>query len=280
MNIEVEGLKDFGIDITKPEDIASFMQQVIKESSKPTFASDASQEFDKFIQDGGDGKAYFQVKYGNPLDYSKLDPEDLTDTVKEKIVRDVLTIQNPKKDSKFIETKLKRIKDSGTLDDEAKEGLETLAEKQENDNKTLENDVKKSKQKEIEESETYIENIKKTINESDNIAGIPINKSAKQKFFNFLTVANKRTGLTSYEQAIKNDPEASIKMAYFLHKNFNFKDIEKKAETETAKKVRKGLEGFQKKASGKSLKNKKTKEEIQDDNEVDFSLLDLNNMMG
>ena len=166
-------------------------------------------------------------------------------------------------------------------EDEAKEGLSILAEKQEDDNKALQDNVEKNKQKGIDDAIAFKESLKKTIDETTEIAGIPIKKAEKVNFYNFLTQENKK-GETAYAKAVADDPEADIKMAYFLYKKFSFKNIKQEAETKNAQKIRDGLDSYKKNSKGKNLKNKGSNAEDnneEDEGKIDFKALSLSSMM-
>ena len=53
--------------------IVNFLTDVIKENSQPQYSKDEAKRFDEYLAKGGSPKKFFEVYYGDGVDYSSLD---------------------------------------------------------------------------------------------------------------------------------------------------------------------------------------------------------------
>ena len=227
---------------------------------------DEAKKFLEYLEAGGDPKQYVENSQSIP-NYRGLSDDMLSkESVQKALVTDWMRLQGYS-DEEIGET-LEDYEESGILEKQAKRIHPKLVGKQKEYEDNILNTQKEQHQKQIEAHKEYIESIKKSIDNAEDIAGIPITKKAKDEFFKYVTESNKE-GKTKLLQDIEADPDAQLKMAWFMYNKFDFSKIETKAKTKVSSKLRDNLSNLDSslKLKGKSKGSAKKK----DSDELDLS---------
>lgn len=225
-----------------------------------------AKKFLEYLEAGGDPKQYVENSQSIP-NYRGLSDDMLTkESVQKALVTDWMRLQGYSEEE--ISESLQDYEESGILEKQAKRIHPKLVGKQKEYEDNILNTQKEEHQKQIEAHKEYIEGIKKSIDSAEDIAGIPITKKAKDEFFKYVTESNKE-GKTKLLQDIEADPDAQLKMAWFMYNKFDFSKIETKAKTKVSSKLRDNLSNLDSslKLKGKSKGSTKKK----DSDELDLS---------
>lgn len=160
-----------------------------------------------------------------------------------------------------VKEKIAELKDLDYLSKEAKIAKRVLVKKEaktKEDAQKIEADKIAAKQKEVDD---YVADMKKAIDDTEEIAGFKLTKKLTQDFKDYCFKADK-DGKTQAQKAGK-DPKRRIRLAFLDYIDFNKKDFEVKAKTAVAADFKKKNSRFTSKQStskGKTVVPKENKE--------------------
>jgi len=205
---------ELGDDEEKPKDaesIVKYFQDVIEESSVPTYANDEVKALDEFVRNGGDLKDFYKIE--SELDIETADIED--EDVQKKIVGDYLREKGL--NDKQIERKLIKYEDAGILEDEANDALESLKEiKEQKKEQLLENQRNASEVSQKKQQEFYT-NVVEEINGMKDVRGIKIPDNDKKTLLEYIFKPD-ANGVTKYQKEYAKSVKNLIESAYFTMK--------------------------------------------------------------
>lgn len=228
---------------------------------------ESAKKFLDYLEAGGDPKNYIEESKNLP-NYEGLNEDMLgKESVQKALVADWMKMQGYEDDE--IQETLKDYEESGLLEKQSKRVHSKLVKKQKEYEESLIENQKKEKEEAIRKHEEYVENVRKTIEEAEDIAGIPISKKAKKEFSDYVTKVDKE-GKTKLHQDIEADPDAQLKMAWFMYNKFDFSKIEKKAKTKVSSKLRESLSNIDSSLKMKGKSKGKAKRSS-DNDELDLS---------
>jgi len=256
--IDIEGLDELE---DSPEVLSYIVEKSVskeiskyKESLPPLVAQLA-----EYLENGGDEEKFLET-LTKPIDYKNIDLD--VESNQELVVREYLRSQEV--DVADIDGLIESYKDSLVLEKQANIAAKQLSKV---DGKRTEALVKqqeeeaKEAQRQVDE---YIEKVKNTVTNSKELAGLKVEDRERQEFTDYLLKRNPKTGLTKYQEDVNKDyVKNSVELAYLKFKNYDFSKVEKKAETEAAKKLKSKLFG-----KNESAPKGKTKEVV---DKIDFS---------
>lgn len=258
-NLVSEGILD---EVEEVEDTSESLNKAITktvENKVNGWLEDIPENFRNiidFMREGGDPNLY--MKQQSTIDYKSLDYKN--ERVQEALIRADLEQQGYSSDD--VDEKLKDYKDLEKLEKEAKRSSNILEKQQEKRikdfNASIEEQVKKSEQKEEEE----INLMKETIDKMDDIVGFKLDKKRKKAFKEFLFELDEE-GETAASKSSKNI-EDRIKLYFMSFINYDFKDLEKKTRTKSVKSIDKLLSRYKDEkttTTGKSVEDKKQDKE-------------------
>lgn len=216
------------------ESIIKFAKTVIDENSKVIHPNEEAEKYYNYVANGGDPK---KLSYLLDVEasYENIKVEDLADdeTLTKGVLRSYLKEQNPKKDEKWIDSKIQKYIDSGIAVEEAAEALEDLKsiskEKTQEAVKAQESVVKEERKRQ----EKHWEDIQILINSSERIAGVKLDKAGKEKFFSSL----KNGAYNKYISDTKN----AVELAMVAHLGGFEKAMEKVGTTKATNKLEASL---------------------------------------
>ena len=144
--------------------------------------------------------------------------------------------------------------EQGTLGEYAEISVEALSKAQEKEKEDFIKSQKAQAKAQEEKAKVEYEDFKKDVLNTSSIKGFNIDKTTASKLFDFMDKPVDKSGKTQ-EQLAWEDPETRKAVAYFLMNKFNFKSLEKKAETKATIKLKNKVSN----TSDKGLSSKGTK---------------------
>lgn len=195
------------------EDLVEFFEENAIEMAKPEYPSDEMEDLHDFVSNGGDLREYFEAKFGEV----DLDNIDLNKESSQKsVVSDYL--KNKGYSDKRIERTLDRFEDAGILAEEAEDALEELKEIRESNAKQLLKQQEDAKEQSIKQQQKFLTDVKSSIDNIDNIMGVPISKKEKNELmeYAFKTDSN---GQTQYQKEFGKDYVNSLIESAYIQKN-------------------------------------------------------------
>lgn len=244
--------------------LVEFLGNVIDENSKPNFANQELADLNEFVYNGGNIENYLKQRYDGNVDLEKLDIT--TSTNQNLVLREFFKEQGH--DSSKIEKRLQRYEDTGIKEEEAKEAYEILKRVRKDKSDQLLESQKKSKEAALKQQQKFYTNVVSTIDELENIKGIPLSPGEKKQLTEYIFKPNP-DGRTSYQKDYESSVNNLIESAYFTMKGDKLlTKINKKAASSAAKSLKERLET-------KTKRGKNTRGYEDDDqlSKGDFSLL-------
>lgn len=249
------------------EGLIEYMNNIVENASKPQYANELSEKFDKFLANGGDPQKFINTMF-KPQDYSTF--EIKSDEDKKAVLKEHLTRTNPDKGKDWIDRKVSRYEDSGVLDEEAEDALEVLKQWDSEEKETIVAKQEAAKLKEVEDYKAQIENLKTTLLNKKEIAKIPVTQREMQDFFTFLAVPEK-DGKTKYQKVTMANQEAAIISAYIAYKGFDVTNLNKNVRSDVVKDLKRSLSKY---SSSNTGLNSKTSIPVSS-NKTDYSQFDI-----
>ena len=205
---------ELGDDEEKPKDaesIVKYFQDVIEESSVPTYANDEVKALDEFVRNGGNLKDFYKIDSELDIDTADIEDED----VQKKVVGDYLREKGL--NDKQIERKLIKYEDAGILEDEANDALEALREiKEQKKEQLLENQRNAAEASRKKQQEFYT-NVVEEINGMKDVRGIKIPDNDKKTLLEYIFKPD-ANGVTKYQKEYAKSVKNLIESAYFTMK--------------------------------------------------------------
>lgn len=204
------------------EELIAYFEEVIKEESVPTYASDEVQKLDEFVKNGGNIREYFEID--KDIDWESLEIEDNEENQK-LVLKEFLKEKNYSE--KSIEKKLSKYDEAGILEDEAMDAQEQLiqikADKKEQlliQQQKLADDARLQQQK-------FFDSVVNEIKGLDNIYGVKIPEKDKKVLLEYIFKPD-TDGYTKYRKDFDKSRKNLIASAYFMMKGDNLIDLAKK----------------------------------------------------
>lgn len=183
------------------------------------------------IKNGGTLNELIQIEQDGP-DYEK--DVDLTNENHQKfLIADLLAEQGFSEEK--IEAKLAKYEEAGLLEDEAKSAHEKLIELSKNKRVKLIEDQKKVNLERETKLKEKTEAFRKKVTETTEIAGFKLKPGEQQELLDYMSKPVKE-GKTRMQ--LEYDEDTQMKMAFFMKRKFDFKDVEAKATTKATIKLK------------------------------------------
>lgn len=204
--------------------------QAVIEAFKNQYPKEALEVLEH-LKNGGSLNELIQLDQEGP-DYEN--DVDLTDEDHQRyLISDFLAEQGLSDDK--IKAKLAKYEEAGLLEDEAKSAHEELIKLQKSRKvQVIENQKKIALERE-NDLKTRTDAFKKKVTEIKEIAGFQLKPGEQQILLDYMTKPVKE-GKTKMQ--IEYDEDTQLKMAYFMMKKFDFKEVEKKAITKATIKLK------------------------------------------
>ncbi len=204
-------------------------------------------KFLDFVQNGGEPKQFLDVYYGNhSWEEFKVESEEAQRIA----IREAYRLAGDTEED--IEEMITEWTDNGTLEKRAKPALTKLQKNEKIQKDNILNIQKEHAVKAKAAEQEYWNNFKKDLYSKDKVMGFRLSDKLKDQLWEFITVPDKKTGITAYQKAVNENAESSILFALQAMNGFDVNKLEKEVTTKVSSNL------------GKVLKNhtKSTKEKI------------------
>ena len=236
------------------DEVIDYLQELVEENSKPQYASEELAKLDEYVRNGGDLKKYFDTTGGTT--YTK---EDLSNiNIQKAVVREDL--KNKGYSEARIAKTIERYEDSGILDEEAEDALESINEYKEKTKEKLLKEQEEYNAQLKEQKRLYIKGVEDTITKMDSVRGVAISKAEKAKLMDYIFKVDS-DGMTAYQKDYAKSHKNLIEAAYFTMKGDSFvQQVQQKANSEAARRLKEKL----------ADKGKRVKDQTDQDNASKF----------
>lgn len=201
------------------EAIVDKLSGIIKEGSVK-YASPLSEAFDSYVRAGGDLQGFYDQFVGGD---SMMDTK--TDEGKIRVITSVL------KDAGFsdmqISRKIEAYIENDTLDSEAEDAVSVLQAKREKESAAKVAMMREEAERERKEAEQFYMSIANTINDTNEIYGVPLTPADKKALSKYMLEINKATGMSRFQEEYDKSIMPLIASAFFT---MSGKSLIKKAE--------------------------------------------------
>ena len=243
-------------DEDKPDSIESlieYMEDVVDQNSKPTYADERVEQLDQYVKNGGKFEDFYQEQQKG-LSYDSINLED--ESNQKAAVRDYYKLQGMTDDQ--ISRKIERYEDADMLEDEATDAVEYLKNYQAARIEEAKAQQEAQRQADAQKAETFVNNLNQSIGSLDNIRGIPVPKEDRKQLLNYLTKTDEN-GKTQYQKDFEgNLINNLLESAYFTMKGDTLLgEAKRSGQTSAASKLRTMLKNQSRNHSASSASNNK-----------------------
>lgn len=217
-------------------DVIDYIDAVVEEASRPTYANEELAKLDQYVKAGGRLEDYIKQTYGDAsvIDLDNVDLED--ELVQENLVRERLKLMGY--DDEKIKKTLNRYKTAEVLFEEAEDAKDVLKKFRENRERALLEEQKRMQEASEQQKQAFIESVQKTISDLKEIDGVPLTKKDKLETLRYIFEVGD-DGLTAFQRDSQEDPVNTLIKTAFVVKNKSFTNtVKKRAESEAYKKLR------------------------------------------
>ena len=242
-----EILSNLGYDSDEEyDDTAEGLTKLTKDMGAKMAESQLHELFDKFplikdhlnyVMNGGESQDFMKA-YDPTLDYNKIEIDESDVQSQKSILGDYFASKGHDKD--FINELLEDYEDTGKLHQKATAAKAALAKVQNEDRQTLISRQKEDRVAAEKKQEEFWSGVHKTINDSQEFAGLTVPQKEKGKFFEYISKPVNKEGHTQRD-IDHNESEMEVKLAidFLMYKGFKLDDIiNKKAKTKNARSLR------------------------------------------
>jgi hypothetical protein len=229
LDISIEDIEDSeeGLEKAVDKTVSTRFEKLLKDK-----LGDEGLALLSFVEAGGDPKQFISAYYNDETwaDYT-VDSE-----ASQKIaLRESLRLSGETPET--IEDMVQEFTDNGTLEKYAKSALGKLqkleiAQKDE----LLDRQQKAAIEAKKQEKQRF-DDFKAELYAREDIKGFKVTPKVKDNLWNFMTVADKKTGQTGYQKALEDNKDASLMFAYLAMNNFDVTKLEKQVMTKVASKL-------------------------------------------
>lgn len=190
-------------------------------------------QFLDYLEKGGDPSKFFEV-LERPIDFNNI---DLTDEGNQKkVYAEYLKSLDYSEDE--IQEELNDAEDNLLLEKKANKAIGKLQKIHEGRQKELIQEQERIIQEQNAQYESYINNIKSTIESSSQLAGLSLTPSEKSEFQKYLLQSDK-DGLTQYQKELNENPiQTQLELAYLKFKKYDFSKVTKQVKTEETRRIK------------------------------------------
>jgi hypothetical protein len=204
-------LNNKDLKFEKLDDVIDLMTEVIQVNSKPTFASPEVEEYNTYVQSGGNLKSFYDAVYKDGIDPEKVDLESEKD---QKAVIEA-NLKNLGYKEERIKKVIDRYSDAEVLKDEATDALESLKEFQVKKAKTLLADQEKERLADEKRNKDFFDDVIKYVNNLKDIRGVEVDSKTKKEIVDYIFRVTPE-GTTQFQKAYASDVVKNlIESAYF-----------------------------------------------------------------
>ena len=196
--------------LTNMDEVVEFLQTIVEESSKPTYASPELERLNEYVTNGGKIEKYLEQRYSGNID---LDNLNLNSSSSQALVlREYFKRQGH--DLSKIDNKIQKYEDTGILEEEAREAYDLLKKVRSKEAETL-LEEQKNLQRDIQKrQQDYIDNVVSYIDSLQDVRGIPISATDKKKLQDYMLKPTAE-GVTRYKKEFESSIRPFVESAFF-----------------------------------------------------------------
>ena len=238
---------------TSVEELVKYMEEVVYQNSKPTYADERIEQLDQYVKNGGKFEDFYQDQQKG-LTYESIDLED--ETNQKTAVRDYYKLQGLTDDQ--ISRKIERYEDADMLEDEATDAVEYLKRYQSERLEEAKAQQEAQKQAYAKQTEEFMSNLNQSVGSLDNIRGISVPKEDRKALLDYITKTDAE-GLTQYQKDFNgNLINNLLESAYFTMKgDALLGEAKRSGQTSAASKLRTMLKNQSRNHSSQNPSNNK-----------------------
>ena len=238
---------------TSVEGLVKYMEEVVDQNSKPTYADERIEQLDQYVKNGGKFEDFYQDQQKG-LTYESIDLED--ETNQKTAVRDYYKLQGLTDDQ--ISRKIERYEDADMLEDEATDAVEYLKKYQSERLEEAKAQQEAQKQAYAKQTEEFMSNLNQSVGSLDNIRGISVPKEDRKALLDYITKTDAE-GLTQYQKDFNgNLINNLLESAYFTMKgDALLGEAKRSGQTSAASKLRTMLKNQSRNHSSQNPSNNK-----------------------
>ena len=193
---------------------------------------EVGKQFLDYLEKGGDPSKFIS-SLETPIDFNNVDLTD-EDTQKKVYTEYLKSIDWTHEE---IEQELADAEDNLSLERKANTAIKKLEKTHKAKQEELNAQLEREQQAQVQAYNNYISEIKETINNSNNIAGLVVSPSDKSDFEKYILERDSE-GLTKYERELQENPvKTQLELAYLKFKKYDFGKVAKQAETQATKRI-------------------------------------------
>ena len=219
---------------TSVEGLVEYIQDVVDQNSKPTYADERIEQLDQYVKNGGKFEEFYQEQQKG-LTYESINLED--ESNQKAAVRDYYKLQGMTEDQ--ISRKIERYEEADMLEDEAIDAVEYLKTYQKNQLEEAKSRQEAQIQKSLQEREEFMTSLNQTVGSLDNIRGIAVPKEDRKALLDYITKTDEN-GLTKYQKDFNGNLVSNLlESAYFTMKGDTLLgEAKRSGQTSAASKLR------------------------------------------
>jgi len=193
----------------------------------------------EYYEAGGDlrqfSKAYFEG-----INWSNYDISD--ESAQKSVIREALAMAGESKED--IDEMINEWSDLGTLEKHAKRNLSKLQKAQEDYKSEMVEYQKQQEAAQAEANRRHWESFRQDLFSKENIKGFKLTPKQKEDMWRFITVPDKRTGLTGLQKHYQEDKDSQLLYTYLAMNNWNLDSLKREVKNEVTSKLSQSLKNI------------------------------------
>lgn len=202
---------------------------------------DEFQKLLEFTENGGNAKQFLDVYYGNhSWENFKIESEE----AQKLAVKESLRLAGESEED--IEEMVTEWLDNGTIEKRAKSAINKLQKHESSQKENIVLQQKEHAKKRFEAEKEYWDGFKKDLYSRDDVMGFKLTPKLKDKIWDSITVIDKKTGKTAYQNAVENKRETQLLFALQAANNFDISKLETQVKTKVSNEFNNLLKNYSK----------------------------------
>lgn len=193
----------------------------------------------EYYESGGDLRQFSKV-YFEGIDWSNYDVSD--ESNQKAVIREALSMAGESKED--IDEMINEWSDLGTLEKHAKRNLTKLQRAQEEYKDEMIQYQKQQEAAQAEANRRHWESFRQDLFNKDNIKGFKLTPKQKEDMWRFITVPDKRTGLTGLQQHYQEDKDSQLLYTYLAMNKWNLDSLKREVKNEVTSKLSQSLKNI------------------------------------
>lgn len=193
----------------------------------------------EYYEAGGDLRQFSKI-YFEGMDWSNYDLAN--ENSQKTVIREALSMSGESKED--IDEMINEWSDLGTLEKHAKRNLTKLQRAQEEYKAEMVEYQKQQQAAQAEANRKHWESFRQDLFSKDNIKGFKLTPKQKEDMWRFITVPDKRTGLTGLQQHYQEDKDSQLLYTYLAMNKWNLDSLKREVKNEVTSKLSQSLKNI------------------------------------